>query len=299
MQYFQIEYFLGIVRNKTMTAAAKELNISQSSLSAALKNLELELGTPLFDRVGRNLVLNESGKYFEGQAEHIESLFNETTEAFKTHASNRANTINCELNTPIGNPGVLVAGFKKQYPAYSLRIGFPASGVFSIFSEDDVDVSILATPFHLDGETAIFLGTEEYAMALPSNHPLATKQELLLADFKNEEFVASVGGKDKSCFDPTLLCEEAGFNPRIICETQWQTDAMQLVEAGVGCCIVPEYTWLANQSFNIVVRHFSDVKHHRHLYAQIAKHKAPSAATKDFVRYLKDYARSVAQNRSF
>lgn len=88
MQYFQVEYFLGIVRNKTMTAAAKALNISQSSLSAALKNLEQELGTPLFDRVGRNIVLNESGRYFLQQAESIEGLFNETIEGIKSIIQN-------------------------------------------------------------------------------------------------------------------------------------------------------------------------------------------------------------------
>lgn len=293
MQYFQVEYFLGIVRNKTMTAAAKALNISQSSLSAALKNLEQELGTPLFDRVGRNIVLNESGRYFLQQAESIEGLFNETIEGIKKHNSERANTVNCALFTPIGNPGVLVAQFKNNFPEYNLRIGFPSAGVFGVFNEDDVDIKILATPLHLDNEKAHLLGTEEYAIVLPIDHPLLHKQNLKLIDFKNEDFVASVGARAQSCFSPNELCEEAGFTPKTSCEVQWQTEALQLVEAGVGCCIVPEFTWLANQSFNLAVRHVSDIKHHRHIYAQLSDHKQPTPATLAFLEFIKKYARSI------
>lgn len=294
MQYFQVEYFLGIVRNKTMTAAAKALNISQSSLSAALKNLEQELGTPLFDRVGRNIVLNESGRYFLQQAESIEGLFNETIEGMKEHNSKRTRTVNCALATPIGNPGTLVAGFKSQYPQYILRIGFVSAGIFGVFNDDDIDLTLLTTPLHLDNTQAVLLGTEEYTLALPKEHPLAYKDNLKLSDLANDDFVASVGGKDNSCFNPTALCQEAGFSPRIVCEVQWQTEALQLVEAGVGCCIVPEYTWLANQSYNFVVRYISDIKHHRHIYAQLSNHKNSSPATLAFMNYLIQYASSLA-----
>lgn len=293
MQYFQIEYFLGIVRHKTMTAAAEALNISQSSLSIAIKNLEKELGSPLFDRVGRNLVLNYDGRYFLHQAESIESIFNETINTIKQRNNQRTLLINCALRTPIGNPGTLVAGFRKKYPSYTLRIGFPSSGAFGIFDEDDIDVSILATPLHLESSKAILLGTEEYAIALPPNHPFAKKESLKLSDLKNEDFIVSIGGKALSCFDPDALCQEAGFEPHITCAVQRQNEAMQLVEAGVGCCIVPEFTWLANEPYKVIVRHFSDVKHHRHLYAQLAEHKEASEAALGFIEYLKDYAKSI------
>ena len=293
MQYFQVEYFLGIVRNKTMTAAAKALNISQSTLSAAIKNLEQELGTSLFDRVGRNIVLNESGRYFLQQAESIEGLFNETIEGMKEHNSKRTKTVNCALHSPIGNPGTLVAGFKEIHPEYSLRIGFLSSGAFGVFNEDDIDVNILATPLHLESEKAILLGTEQYAMALPVNHRFAKRNDLRLADFKDEDFIISIGGKSISCFDPDVLCQEAGFQPKITCVVQRQNEAMQLVEAGVSCCIVPEYTWLANEPYQITVKHFSDVKHHRHIYAQYSEHKQPTQATKAFVNYLINYSQSV------
>ncbi len=293
MQYFQIEYFLGIVRNGTMNAAAKALNISQSSLSSALKNLEKELGTPLFDRVGRKLVLNESGKYFLQQAESIEGLFRETIDTIKSQNNERSNTVNCALYSPIGNPGTLVAGFKEQHPDLLLRIGFPSAGVFGVFSENDIDIKILALPLYLKSDKATLLGTEEYAIALPKKHPLAQKKDLCLADFAGEDFVASVGAKANSCFSPTSLCKEAGFDPHVVCEVQWQTEALQLVEAGVGCCLVPEFTWLAHQSYDIVVRYLHDVKHHRHIYAQLSEHKHPTQATLTFMKYLQNYAQSV------
>ncbi len=295
MELWQIEHFLGIVRYGTMTAAAKELHISQSALSSGLKSLEQELGCPLFDRIGKRLVLNDEGRYFIKQAESVEALLRETTLFLKNHTNLRDSTVNCALGTPVGNPGALVAGFKQAYPNYTLRIGFTLAGAFSVFSQSDTDIAIKATPLHIDDESAELLGTEAYAMALPAQHPLASRKAVRLADFKDEPLIASIGGQSISCFNPTALCQEAGFLPRIACEVQWHTDAMALVEAGVGCCIVPEYTWLANYSYNLAVRPISDVVHHRHIYAQIANHKTPTPATRAFLFYLKSYAAELAQ----
>lgn len=124
MQYFQIEYFLGIVRNGTMNAAAKALNISQSSLSSALKNLEKELGTPLFDRVGRKLVLNESGKYFLQQAESIEGLFRETIDPsrVKTMNAQTPSTVPCILLSE--TPALSLQDSKSSILTYSLESDF-------------------------------------------------------------------------------------------------------------------------------------------------------------------------------
>ena len=64
MELLQLKYFQTVAYMEHISKAAKKLNISQPSLSLMIKRLEDEMGTPLFDRIGRNIQLNDSGKYF-------------------------------------------------------------------------------------------------------------------------------------------------------------------------------------------------------------------------------------------
>jgi len=67
----QLQYFLATARKKSITAAAKELDIAQPAISLQIANLEHELKVKLFDRDFRGMMLTESGKKFEKHAEGI------------------------------------------------------------------------------------------------------------------------------------------------------------------------------------------------------------------------------------
>ncbi|MGB5866700.1 MAG: LysR substrate-binding domain-containing protein [Arcobacteraceae bacterium] len=61
----ELHFFYELSNNCQVTNLAKELNISQSAISLAIKSLEAKLGEPLFNRVGKKLILNERGRYFK------------------------------------------------------------------------------------------------------------------------------------------------------------------------------------------------------------------------------------------
>ena len=63
MEFRQLEYFLATARLNNMTEAARQMHVSQPSLSNAVKSLETELGVPLFNRHGKRIELNEAGRY--------------------------------------------------------------------------------------------------------------------------------------------------------------------------------------------------------------------------------------------
>jgi DNA-binding transcriptional LysR family regulator len=62
MELRQIEHFLAVVRHGSFTAAAQEIHIVQSALSASVRKLEAELGVPLFERTTRRVMLTEAGR---------------------------------------------------------------------------------------------------------------------------------------------------------------------------------------------------------------------------------------------
>ena len=68
MDLRQLRYFLDLCETEHLTRSAAHLCITQSTLSHALKQLEDDLGVPLFDRVGRGLRLSQAGRLFRDHA---------------------------------------------------------------------------------------------------------------------------------------------------------------------------------------------------------------------------------------
>lgn len=71
LNYNHLRYFWAVAREGNLTRAASQLNISQSALSAQIRKLEHQMGHPLFERRGRNLVLTEAGRIALDYADEI------------------------------------------------------------------------------------------------------------------------------------------------------------------------------------------------------------------------------------
>lgn len=71
LNYHHLQYFAAVVRDGSIARAARRLGLSQPTISAQLRELERNLGEPLFDRVGRGLVLTEMGRAVARYAEEI------------------------------------------------------------------------------------------------------------------------------------------------------------------------------------------------------------------------------------
>ena len=78
MELRVLEYFVVTATEKSMTKAAQRLHISQPTLSIQLRELEEELGTILFERTNRGIVLTTDGEYFFNKANDILSLVSQT-----------------------------------------------------------------------------------------------------------------------------------------------------------------------------------------------------------------------------
>ena len=71
MKFTQIEQALEVARTGSLAKAAQNLYISQANLSIAIKNLEVEAGTPIFERTNRGMELTQFGKQFISYAKSV------------------------------------------------------------------------------------------------------------------------------------------------------------------------------------------------------------------------------------
>ena len=102
LNYHHLLYFSLIVREGSVTAAADELRLAQSTVSAQLRQLEESLGEKLFRRDGRRMVLTDVGRVVHRYAEEIFGLGRELLDTVK--------------NRPSGRPMRLVVGVADQVP---------------------------------------------------------------------------------------------------------------------------------------------------------------------------------------
>ena len=85
-----MQYYLAVVREGTISAAAQALHIAQPSLSRQMKELEQELGAPLFARGNRKITLTEEGVVLRRRAEemvHLMQMTQEEITQIKNHVS--------------------------------------------------------------------------------------------------------------------------------------------------------------------------------------------------------------------
>lgn len=78
-----LRYFLAVVREQNITAAAQSLHVTQPTLSKQLMEPEYELGTKLFERGRRNIRLTEEGEYLRRHAQEIVELADKMQAAFR------------------------------------------------------------------------------------------------------------------------------------------------------------------------------------------------------------------------
>lgn len=143
----QLEVFAEVLKSGSTTQASVMLALSQSAVSAALTDLEGQLGVQLFDRVGKRLVVNEHGRLLYPRAlalleqtTEIEQLFREDNGAIRVYAS-----------STIGNYilPAMIARYRQDFPDLPLELSVGNSqDVINAVLDFRVDIGLIEGPCH-------------------------------------------------------------------------------------------------------------------------------------------------------
>ena len=126
MNLKQLQYFIAVVEEKQITAAAKKLNIAQPPLSYQLKQLEEELETKLFTRTAHGIVLTDAGMMLEKYARKILDLTTVAEEKVKKTTKGELGKIS--LGTVSSSAAALPIGKLKEFNVAKLKNKVPRRG---------------------------------------------------------------------------------------------------------------------------------------------------------------------------
>lgn len=207
----QLEVFAEVLKSGSTTQASQMLALSQSAVSAALADLEGQLGVQLFDRVGKRLVVNEHGRLLYPravalleQASEIEQLFREDNGAIRVYAS-----------STIGNYILpeMIARYRRDFPSLPLEMSVGNSqDVINAVADFRVDIGLIEGPSHMtELVTEPWLEDELVVFAAPSA-PLLTRPVTLEALASQQWILREKGSGTREIVDYLLLSHLPQFH---------------------------------------------------------------------------------------
>jgi DNA-binding transcriptional LysR family regulator len=237
----QLVYFEAVARCGGFSRAAEQLRIAQPAVSAQVRRLEAELGTPLLERTTRRVALTPAGELFLARTAAIldqlagaRADLAELDAVVRGHLRIGATQVLGSIDLPRS-----LAGFNTRYPGVTLtlRTGLIAT-LLGDLEAGVIDVVLGPVHDDLPGRFAARpLVPETLLLVAPPGRPPPASQDL--AAFADEPFVCLPSGSGLHAI-LVAAARAAGFTPRIQFETYSAASVRALVAAGLGVALLAE-----------------------------------------------------------
>ncbi|UNB50826.1 LysR substrate-binding domain-containing protein [Mycolicibacterium sp. YH-1] len=247
MELRHLRYFRAVAEELHFGRAAQRLLIAQPPLSQQIRQLESELGVALLVRTTRSVELTPAGKAYLKRVVKILDSVDDAADLARRAAMGTTGrlTIGCVGSATYSVLPQLVRTLGEMLPDVDVRVRgeMLAPAQLSALAAGDIDLALLRPPVVDRGLSTEIIRRDALLAALPEGHRLSMRKELSVADLRNEDLVAHVGG-GRSVMGSllTTLCADNGFTPRVRHEVEETSTLVTLVAAGLGVAIVPAPT---------------------------------------------------------
>ncbi|HEY4318498.1 MAG TPA: LysR family transcriptional regulator [Herbaspirillum sp.] len=246
MELRALRYFVELVKQKSFTAAAERMHVTQPTISKMIKALEAEIGAPLLLRESRQLALTDVG----------EIVYRRGLDVLAAHAG-----LQDELNQlgtlargslaiglpPMGGPlfTPIVAAFRQRYPNIELKLFEQGSkAIEALLLNGELELGVVLQPVDPDIFELLPVTSQPLWLIAPrgSRWDRGDQEQqadpVALAELRDEPFVFY--GESYALNDVILnACRAGGFTPAIVGRSgQWDFMA-SLVQAGMGIALLP------------------------------------------------------------
>jgi len=240
----QLYYFIEVSNQSSITKAAKRLNISQPSLTVAIKNLETELGISLFHRIRNHIELTNHGHHFyEKLIPLLKNLDDLNREMISLGSNN--NILKIGIPPMMGTllfPEIY-RNFSQSHPQIQLEILESGSlKIMDYLLDDTLDLSFILEETTDNKNIATSPITSlSFHYYVNKSHPLASKKSVKVQDIKKEALI--LFNRD---FVISMIVKEhfssINVNPNIIMETTQINTIRRFIKENLATSILIEKT---------------------------------------------------------
>jgi len=248
MNLQQLYYFKTIAELEHYTKASKELNISQSSLSHSINDLEKELKVSLFVRQGRNVKLTKCGTFFLDYVTRSLNILDDGVERLQDFVSPDTGTISLSyLSSLSGFVPFLISRFFENTGKFQTRFQFDQ------FSTQEIEQHLLdgmtdlafTTPLNNPEIKSSRIGSHKTVLIVSKDHPLAAQDSIDLTTLNNETFITyHTSCQIRRYIDQ--IFDQVGLHPEISFEAMHDPIILGAVTANLGVALMSESSNASN-----------------------------------------------------
>lgn len=290
MNMKQALYFKTIAQYGTITAAAKQLYISQPSLSQTLRQIEDEVGTPLFDRSTSPFHLTYAGERYLKAVEamlDIETRLKEEIESIRRDDGGRLR-LGISITRAMQVLPDVIPIFTKAYPNVTIELTEAASASLEeLLQKGQIDLALAALEANeaniayelIEKESIGILAGKDSQLAqlVPSGTPISLEM------VEKEAFV-SLDTSHSSRIIQDRLFRRYNIRPKILLETSSLEVARRVALKSGACMVLPdvyadEFVFNSGGAFYPL----KDYENHRHFYACYRNDENTKKYIRDFV----------------
>lgn len=244
MDLKQIRYFVAVAEERSFTAAAERLNITQPPLSRQIQLLEETLGVQLIERDSRPLALTEAGRLFYEQSlqllKRVEQIQIATTRVGQSYQQQVS--IGFVVSTIYSGLPSFIQKFRAAYPNTRLQfVELTTAEQIEALKSGRIDIGFGRVRMYDSAITRVTLHEERLALAIPVSNPLATESGPVPLSVLNKQSLIVYPSNATPSFADYVLnaLHDKRIFPDEVHEVQSIQTALGLVAAGIGYCVMP------------------------------------------------------------
>src|SRR5258706_12388764 len=238
-----LEVFLSVAKHLNFTRAGEEVHLSQPSVSARIRQLERDLGSKLFEQLGKRIALNEADQLLLPYELRVMAAMDDALHAIDELKGLERGSLRIGPST---TPGMYliprtIAQFKQQYPKIDVHL--------AVKDTRQIEDGVIRNEFdfgfvggHLAGDEVDVLPwmTDHLVLVVPSNHHLARKKSVKITELRKERFILREAGSATRAAVAHHL-EKANLEVETVMEMENPESVKKAVQSGLGIAFISKF----------------------------------------------------------
>src|SRR5258708_9485854 len=211
----QLRALAAVQKNRSVTAAAKQLHLTQPAVTLQLRNLQALAGLPLIQRTGDGMLLTDAGREVLALADRIEAAIADCATSLEMMAGKTAGRISIgAVSTAKYFVPFMISGFSKRHPNVDVTLSIGnRQEIGTALRGYDLDFAIMGRPPPAVHVHLRLISHHPHPLIPPTSHRLARKSRIALSELANETFLTREPGSGTRGLMEQLF-ETAGIRPK-------------------------------------------------------------------------------------
>lgn len=282
MNIKEFEYIVEIARQESISKAASRLYLSQPTLTKFLKKIEDEFETPLFDRVGKKMILTAAGKCCVKKAEEILELNEQMNKQIQALRKSDSGFIRIGTSASRGEYFInrVLNQLMEEYPHLTIHLTVEAKAdLQKKLENDELDVIFVSNYAERPYLDYTKIAQEEMVLVVPEHHPLMQKAVcrehfrypyVALEDWIHCRFIVAHSRLTTGQYTK-LLFQHYGQQPPIAMELGSLQLIYSAVQKGIGISIAPSMPLFQTEHQGLKYLSFEDEQNIQWYFSAITK----------------------------